>query len=358
MKQDLSKCTGWQLEKCLSRRKLLRAGFIGAMVLIALGLICLDPVVGPASAATTKTLKARLGHGLAATTPLHQACLKFAELVKERSGARLEIGIFPSSQLGSMTEHAEAVRLGTIEMYAAGSPFLEPFAPKMSFINLPGIMRDTDHAYKVMYSFALEEVHQPSLLQVGIRPFAYLSNDFRHFTNNKRPIRTLADLKGLKIRTMPTKSVMDTVAALGASPVPMDFSELFTALQQGVVDGQENPFMIIWSSKFYEVQKYLTLTYHMWDTFIFTVNEKFFQSLDPDLQKIVLQSGREAADFGWKEMDKTNNNCLGKLKELGMIVTEISRQEVQNAAKPVWNTWLERHGPEGKKLIQRALEIK
>ena len=358
MKKDLSKCSDWQLEPYLSRRKLLKSGFVVAVVLIALSLIGLDPLVRPSSVATAKTFKARLGHGLAATTPLNHACVKFAELVKERSGGRLDIGVFPSSQLGSMTEHAEAVRLGTIEMYVAGSPFLEPFAPKMSFINLPGMMRDTDHAYKVMYSFALKEVHEPSLLKVGIRPFGYVSNDFRHFTNNKRPIKTLADLKGLKIRTLPTKSVMDTVAALGASPVPMDFSELFSALQQGVVDGQENPFMIIWSSKFYEVQKYLTLTYHIWDTFIFTVNEKFFQSLDGDLQKIVLEAGREAADSGWKEMDKTNNDCLGKLKDLGMIVTEISRQEVQNAAKPVWSTWLERHGTEGKNLIQRATEIK
>ena len=110
MKKDLFECNGWQLEKCLSRRALLKAGFVGAVVLIALGLICLDPLVQPTSVATAKTFKARLGHGLAPTTPLQHACLKFAQLVKERSGGRLDIGVFPSSQLGSMTEHAEAFR--------------------------------------------------------------------------------------------------------------------------------------------------------------------------------------------------------------------------------------------------------
>jgi tripartite ATP-independent transporter DctP family solute receptor len=352
MKNGLPRPSGSQPERHQSRRTVLKAG------LGTLGLIGLDPFIRRVSAGSPKTFKARLGHGQAVTTPLHHACVKFAELAKERSGGRLDVGVFPSSQLGTMVELAEAVRMGTIEMYGGGNGFVEPFAPKISLVNLPGLMRDLDHAYKVMYLFAFKEVYEKSLLPVGIRPLGFVSNDFRHFTNNKRPINTLADLKGLKIRSVPTKVMMDTIAALGASPVPMDWSEVFSALQQGVVDGQENPFIQVWSAKFYEIQKYLTLTYHTWDTYILMINEKFFQSLDPDLQKIVVESGREASDFGWKEMGKINDDLLGTLKGLGMTVTEIPRQDVQNAVKPVWNTWTERLGPEGKILIQRAVEIK
>jgi TRAP-type transport system periplasmic protein len=334
------------------RRTLLKVG------LGAFGLLGLNPVIRHASAATGKTFKIRVAHGQAVTTPLHHASVKFAELAKERSGGRLDVAVFPSSQLGTTVELAEALRMGTVEMYASGNAFVESFAPKISFVNLPGIMRDIDHAYKAMYVYALKEVYEKSLLPVGIRPLGFVHNGFRHFTNNKRPIRTLADFKGLKIRTPPGKVLMDTVAALGASPVPMDWSEVFSALQQGVVDGQENPFIQVWSAKFYEVQKYLTLTSHMWDTYVITINEKFFQSLDPDLQKIVLEAGREGADFGWHEMTRVNDDLLGTLKGLGMIVTEIDRQEVQNAVKPVVSTWIDRFGAEGKSIIQRVGEVR
>jgi TRAP-type transport system periplasmic protein len=335
-----------------SRRVFLKAG-IGA-----LGLVGLHPVIRRASAASAKVFKIRLGHGQGTTHALHIACVKFAELVNERAKGRIEVSVFPSSQLGSMAELAEAVRMGTVEMYGTGNGYIETFAPKIGLVNLPGIMRDLDHAYKVMYTFAGKEVFEKNLLPVGIRIVGFVSNDFRHFTNSKRPIRTLADMKGLKFRVPNSKTFIDTVAAMGGSPVPIDWTETFSALQQGVVDGQENPFMNAWSSKLYEVQKYLTLSYHMWDVYSLTLNEKFYQSLDPDLQKIVLDSGREAADFGWKEMTKLNAETLQKLKDQGMLVTELNRQEVQNAVRPTWDSWLGRVGPDGKALIQRVLEIK
>ena len=352
MKSDRSRHAGVQPEHRQTRRTLLKAG------LGTLGLIGLDPLTRRAFAASTKTFKARLGHGQATNQPVHLASVRFAELVKERSQGRLDVGVFPSSQLGTMVELAEAVRMGTVEMYNAGNGFIETFSPRIGLVNLPGIMRDLDHAYKVMYPFALKEVYEKVLLPVGIRPLGFISNDFRHITNNRRPIKTLADLKGLKLRVPNSKTFIDTVTAMGASPVPIDWTEVFGALQQGVVDGQENPFVQIWTAKFYEVQRYLALTYHMWDMYVLLMNEKFFQSLDPDLQKIVVEAGKEASDYGWKEMGKMNAELLEKLKALGMSVTTVDKQEVQNAIKPVWNTWMERVGPEGKNLIQRVVEIK
>lgn len=336
----------------LSRRTVLKAG------LGTLGALGLGRAARPAWAAAGKTFKVRLGHGQATTQPLHLACVRFAELTKERSQGRLDVGVFPSSQLGTMTELAQAVRMGTVEMYGAGNGFIETFSPKIGLVNLPGIMRDLDHAYKVLYPFAMSDVYEKTLLPVGIHPLGFVSNDFRHFTNNRRPLKSLADFKGLKVRVPNSKTFIDTAASLGASPVPIDWTETFGALQQGVVDGQENPFVQIWTAKFYEVQKHLALTYHMWDTYVLLINEKFFQGLDPDLQKIVVEAGREASDYGWKEMGKLNAELLEKLKAAGMAVTEINRQDVQSAVRPVWNTWQERVGAEGKGLIQRVVDTK
>lgn len=341
-----------QRNRAKSRRQFLKtfAG-IGAAASLA-------PLSRQASAQGGKKYRIRVGHGQSTTHPLHLASLKFAELVQERSRGQIDVGVFPSSQLGSMTELAEAVRMGTVEMYGTGNGFIEPFAPKIGLVNLPGIMRDDDHAYKAIYSFAAREVYEKSLLPVGIRVIGFVSNEFRHVTNSKRPIRTLADMKGLKFRVPNSKTFINTVAALGGSPVPIDWTETFTALQQGVVDGQENPFTNILTGKLYEVQKYVALTYHMWDVYSLALNERFYQSLDPELQKIVVTSGREAADVGWKEMTKLNAEALQKLKDRGMVVTELDRQAVQAAVKPTWDAWLERVGPEGKGLIQRVADIR
>jgi len=352
MKRHLLKTVGLQSPVNKSRRTLLKAG------LGAVGLVSFDPIIRRAIAASAKTFKARLGHGQAPTTPLHIASLKLSELVKERSKGRLEIQAFPSSQLGTTTEMAEAVRLGTIDMYGCGNAFIEGIAPLTGVINVPGVFRDSDHAQRATFGFIHTDVYSKSLAPLGLRPIGYVTNEFRHVTNNKRPIKTLADMKGLKIRVAPSKIMAETVQALGGSPVPIDWSELFGALQQGVVDGQENPFIQIHSAKFYEVQRHLALTAHNWDAYILLVNEKFYQGLDPDLQQILVQAGKEASDVAWKESAKMTSELLAKLKGLGMQVTEVDPNEVRNAVKVVWDTWAGRVGPEGKKLIEQIAAMK
>lgn len=295
---------------------------------------------------------------MAPTHPLNRAAVKFAELVKERSKGRLDIGVFPGAQLGGAVEMAEGVRLGTIEFTTSGNAWIEGIAPLTGVVNLPALFRDNDHAYKAMYGFVGKDVYEKHLVPLGVRPLGFVSNEFRHVTNNKRPVKTLAEMKGLKIRVPNSKVFADTVRAMGGSPVPVDWAEVFGALQQGVVDGQENPFMNIYTAKLYEVQKHLALTAHMWDVFDLLVNEKFFQKLDADLQKIVVDAGREACDFGWNEVKKDNADYLARLKRAGMQVTEVDRNEVQAAVKPTWKTYEDRNGAAGKDLIRRILDLK
>lgn len=337
-------------EQVTTRRTFLKAG-LGTLSVLGAGRLT------RIASAASGPIKARLGHGQAVAHPANIASMKFAELVKERSGGRLEISVHPTSQLGSTTEMVEAIRMGTIELHMAGDAFIEGIAPKVSVVNLPGILRDDAHAYKVMYSLMLRDVYEASLLPLGVRPLGFVSADFRHFTNNRRPLKSLADMKGLKIRVPNSKVAIDIVKALGASPVPIDWTETFGALQQGVVDGQENPLVQIHAAKFYEVQKYLTLTNHQWACFALVANEKFFQGLGPDLQKIVVTAGKDATDYGWREGVKRGTELLDRLKSLGMVVTEIDRKEIQEAVKPVWNAWMDRIGPDGKVLIQRVLDL-
>ncbi|OGR93614.1 MAG: hypothetical protein A2V88_00460 [Elusimicrobia bacterium RBG_16_66_12] len=353
MSNELSPNAAGPFDRRVSRRTVLKQT-VGTLGLLGLGGLSGRPVAH----AAVKATKARLGHGMAVTHPLHRMTLKFAELVTERSRGRLDVGIFPGSQLGGAVEMAEGVRLGTIEFTPSGNAWIEGIAPMTGVVNLPGLFRDNDHAYKAMYGFVGKDVYEKNLLPLGVRPLGWVSNEFRHVTNNKRQVKTLADMKGLKIRVPNSKVFADTVRAMGGSPVPVDWAEVFGALQQGVVDGQENPFMNIYSAKLYEVQKHLALTAHMWDVYNFLMNEKFFQGLDADLQKIVLEAGREACDFGWNEVKKDNADYLAKLRRAGMQVTELDRNEVQAAVKPTWKTYEDRTGAAGRDLIQRILDLK
>ena len=338
------------VNRTVTRRRLLQLG-TGALGLAALA-------GRRAFGASAPVKRLRLGHGQAVSTPLHLGCLKLAELVKDRSKGRLEILVFPSSQLGTTTEMAEAVRLGTIDMYGAGNAFIEGIAPLTGVINVPGIFRDSDHAHRVTFGFVHTDVYERSLVPLGLRPIGYVTNEFRHVTNNKRPVKTLADMKGLKIRVAPSKIMEDTVRALGGSPTPIDWSQLFGALQQGVVDGQENPFIQIYSAKLYEVQRHLALTSHNWDAYILLVNEKVYQGLDPELQQLLVQTGKEASDFAWQESAKMTAELLPKLKAAGMQVTQVDPNEVRGAVKVVWDIWAGRVGADGKRLIQRIVETK
>jgi tripartite ATP-independent transporter DctP family solute receptor len=308
--------------------------------------------------AQKKNFKARLAHTQGVSTPHHISCMKLAELAKEKSKGRFIIEVFPASQLGSTIELVEAVRMGTVEMHMAGDAWVEGIAPKTGVVNLPALFADVNEAYRAMYPYVLKEIYEKSLLAVGVRPLGFVSNDFRHVVNSKRPIKTLADMKGLKIRVPASKVYSDIVASMGGSPVPVDFTELFGAIQQGVVDGYEAPFTATYGSKLYEVSKHMALTYHMWGTLVHLVNEKFFQTLDDELKNILLSAGKEASDFGWQEANRQGASLLAELKKLGMVVTELDKQEIQNAVKGVWKSWQDRIGPDAQAVIQGVLNAK
>lgn len=202
----------------------------------------------------------KLGHIAEPENPYGQGADYFAKLVKERSNGEIEIQVFPSSQLGNQRDLVEGLVFGTVDMTLTGTAVLGNFVPEVAVFDLPFIFRDIPHAYKALDTVGMDLCKLGE--KQGMITLAIWENGVRHMTNNRQPIRTPEDMKGLKVRVMEQPVYIEMMKALGASPTPMAMSELYTALQKGVVDAQENPLAQIATKRFDEVQKYISLTGH------------------------------------------------------------------------------------------------
>ena len=226
------------------------------------------------AAAPDKTYKIRIAHVLQESTPTHKALVEFKNYVEEKSAGKISVEVYPNSSLGGERQICEAVQLGTLESALATTAVLANFEPKLTVFELPFLYNTLDIARKSVDG-EFGKLATEGLNKVKIMNLAIMENGFRYITNSKRPIHTPKDLNGIKIRTMENPIHMETFRLLGASPTPMAFNELYTALQQKTVDGQENPVFLTYSSKFYEVQKYLSLTGHIYAAAPFVMNLDF-----------------------------------------------------------------------------------
>lgn len=291
-------------------------------------------VAGTAFGAPAKKV-VRLNHTLAPDSHYHKGLEKFAELVKNYTGDTVEIQIFHSSQLGSERDAIEGVMLGTLEATLVSTAPLANFSSKFLVFDLPFIVKDRQVAYKALDG-AVGADMAASLTPKGIKTLGFRENGFRMLTNSKRAIMKPADVAGLKIRLMENKVHIATFKQLGAAPVAMPFGELFTALQQKTVDGQENPLVIIATSKFYEVQKYLALTGHFYSPAALLINQKFFNSLTADQQKAIEKAAVEARDWERQYCIDLEASLVKLLESNGMQVTRPDLAAFEAACEPVY----------------------
>jgi len=260
---------------------------------------------------------------------------KFKELVEAKTNGQVQVTIFPNAQLGSEREMAEGVRMGTIQMTTVTTDGTLPaWVPELQIFSLPYLFRDRDHAYKVMDGDIGKELGDKLLAQ-GLRSLGFCELGWRHFTNNVRPILKPEDAQGLKIRVQEAKVWFGLVKALGATPTPIPFGELYTALQQRTVDGEENPVATIRSMKFYEVQKYLTLDGHTYSPGSVLINSKFYDGLSPDIQKAIQDSATEAILYQRQVIAQKETEDLQFLKDKGMEVAEPDRNAFVEVTKNV-----------------------
>lgn len=285
---------------------------------------CLLAALGAAHAQETKL---RLAHTQPDTDSQHVALVQFAKLVQERTNGQVRIEIFHAGQLGNDNAILSGTRGGVIDLALTGNPFFAGINPRQSALDLPGIIRSFGHAYKVLDGPIGAEI-RAELEQYNFKGLGFPEIGFRNLTNSRRPVVKVEDMAGLKIRTTPNPAHMKAFQLVGANPVPMAYTEVFNALESRAVDGQENPITLIQSAKFYEVQKYLTLTQHAYTTAVLVMNVKKFQSLPPAAQKVLETTALEVIREQRAANRRIEDGDLAKLKAAGMqVVTDFPRAE-------------------------------
>ncbi len=303
-----------------------------------------------------KTIKA--GIGLNEDHPQYKGLLKFKEIVEKKTDGKVKVETYHSGQLGDDRSMTEALQLGTQEVTIPSTAPLANFVPEFSVFDIPFLFPNEEVADKVLDGQVGQDILK-KLEDQNLVGLAYWENGFRDVTNSKHPIKTMDDFKGLKLRTMENDLHLDAFKALGANPTPMAFTELFTAMQQGTVDGQENPYATIYLQKFYEVQKYVSNTHHIYSPFVFLMSKDFYDGLSEDQQKIVKEAAVEAGKYERKLNREANDKYLDKLQEEGMKYTEISpeaREEMKKAVQPVIDDYKSEIGEETVDKVYQAIE--
>lgn len=286
-----------------------------------------------------QTYLIRVGHTLQESTPSHIMFVDgFEKYVEEQSGGRIEVEVYPNSALGPERKMVESAQLGTLEIAYATTAVLANFDPKFLVFDLPFLFNDSNIARSACDG-ELGQVVAADLESVDLKYLGLAENGFRNVTNSKRPIYTPDDLSGIKIRTMENPIHMRSFELLGASPTPMAFTELYTGLQQGTVDAQENPVFLIYASKFQEVQDYLSLTGHVYAPGVAVMNLAFWNTLPEDLQQIVDEGFRVAVEMQRELLDVQNAKDLEELKKV-MEVNELTPEQKAlfvEKTKPVYD---------------------
>ena len=295
--------------------------------------------LGSQAGAQTITIKFSHGQPPVEEENIHQGVTVFKKIVEQKTAGRVKVEVYPANQLGKEREQFEGVKLGNIEMCMIAEGPMAGFFPEIMVIGIPYLFSNEAVAWRALDGPFGKALFEEMRKKTGVRALGIGENGFRNFTNRVRPIRTPDDLKGLKIRTMENPAHMAMVRALGASPTPIAWGEVYMALQQGVVDGQENPVSVIEVAKFYEVQKYLTLDGHVYSILPILISEKFYQSLPPDIKKIIADTVKIMTTVARGQNIRHVYNGVKILQDKGMTVYSPTEKELQlfrdRSQKPV-----------------------
>ncbi len=277
----------------------------------------------------------RLGHVANEDHTWHQAALYFAEILEERSNKRIQLEVYPAEQLGKEVELIRGIRAGIGDLTITGGT-LQNWVQEAAFTDMPFLLRDTIHLKKVLRGDYGRLIEKTVLRKAGLRVIANFQRGPRHLTTN-RPITHPDELNGIIIRVPSVPSYVDAWSGLGAKPTPMAFSEIFTSLQQGTIEAQENPLAIIASANFNEVQDYVNLTSHVISWAIVIIGEKQFQRMPDDLQEIFLEAARDMEAYEHQAFIKKEASTRKLLQEKGMEFIEVDHQAfVQKGSKAVY----------------------
>ena len=279
---------------------------------------------------------------------------EFARRANAKLGGRYKVVVYGSSQLGGDKELLQKLKLGTID-FAEPSTVMSSEADIFGVFEMPYLVKSRDHMKRIEKELFWSKM-EPEAEKKGLKLIAVWENGYRHITNSKRPINTPADLKGLKLRVPEGKWRVKMFQAYGANPSPMKFSEVFTALQTGVMDGQENPFAQIASAKFYEVQKYLSLTGHVYTPSYVAVGAKKWATLPADVRKVFEDEAKATQAWVYEKAARDDEQLLAKMKTAGIQVNTANKDAFIAASKPVYEEYA-KEVPGAKQIIDRAIAL-
>ncbi len=275
----------------------------------------------------------RMGHLANEDHIWHQTSEKFAELVNEKTDGQIEISIFPNNQLGGETDTLNSIKAGTVDLMISGET-MQNWAPKAALLAVPYAFRDAEHLSNVVQGEIGREIEEEIIEKVGVTPLFYMERAPRNLTSNE-PISTPADLSGFRMRVPNVPIFMNTWDTAGARPQVMDFNEVFTGLQQGVIHGQENPVDLIHSGGLYEVQNYVNMTEHVYSWIYVVIGNDQFADLSEELQQQVLEAAEEAHAYGEQLFEEEIQNYHNLLEELGMTFNnDVDQDAFREAMQP------------------------
>jgi tripartite ATP-independent transporter DctP family solute receptor len=280
----------------------------------------------------------KLAHGLDTRHPVHQAMAFMAERVAELSDGNMRVDVYPNEQLGSERECLEQVQLGILAMTKASCAPMESFIPELKVLGLPYLFRDGAHMWRV-FEGPIGRQLLAAGEEKGLKGLCFYDSGARSFYTNSKPVRTPADLAGLKIRVQQSDMAMRMIAVMGGSPTPIDWGELYTALQQGMVDGAENNPPSFHVSRHYEISRYYTLDQHLRQPDILVINPKVWHSLSAAEQQILQQAVTESVAFQREIWKKKSDEALAAVKQAGVEIIHPDQAAFRHATQPLWESF-------------------
>lgn len=296
----------------------------------------------------------KLGHDMMPDTPFQKSALRFKEIVEQKSNGKIKVEVYPAQQLGSAREMIEGLQLGTIEGVLLPTAKFGGFDQRLTLVDMPFLFPNEEVLWKVLDGPIGRELLD-NLKSIGLKGITFYAEGFKAFTNNKE-IHKPSDFVGQKIRVMEAPVIIAQYKAWGANPVPIDYAEVYNALQQHVVDGQENPLLSIVAMKFYEVQKYVILSEHAYLSYVLVLNDKWYSSLPKELQDVVFNAGLEAAKYQKQLMAEAEKGYIDTIKKFGTIVYSLTpeeKEEFRKASQPVYEQF---KNVIGEDLLNRTLK--
>ena len=297
----------------------------------------------PGSASAAKKVTLKLGHNAATSHHYHTLSVMFQEAVAKASNGEIEIKVFPNDQLGSQRQLIEGAQIGTTDMVLTSDSVMSNFEGKFAALNMPFLFRDMDHVGKTMDGPIGEEFRQLASKK-GLFILAFWENGFRAISNSKRPIVTVKDCEDLKIRISPNFLSVDMFKALGALPTPMATGEVYSALQLGTVDGQENSPTFVLSQKYYEVQKYLSFTRHQHNTEPLVISKIIYDGLSPEHQKILNDEAQKLAPIARNMVSELEERLIQELSGKIEINRVTDASSFEQASQQVYDKYSAEYG--------------